>query len=149
MPYPPEIVQPARDELTRAGFTPLLTAEAVEAELAKDGTLLVVVNSVCGCAAGSARPGAVRAVSAPGPRPQRLAAVFAGEDVEAVNRVRRQLEGFPPSSPSIALFVDGDPVFLMERRHIEGLRPEDVATALATPSPPTAETRVHEGPSLA
>lgn len=131
MPYPPEIVQPARDELTLAGFTPLLTAEAVEAELAKEGSLLVVVNSVCGCAAGSARPGAVRAVSSPGPRPQRLATVFAGEDVEAVSRVRRQLEGFQPSSPSIALFVDGDPVFLMERRHIEGLPPEAVAKALS------------------
>lgn len=132
MPYPPEIVQPARDELTRAGFAQLLTAEAVDAELAKDGSLLVVVNSVCGCAAGSARPGAVKAVSGPGPKPRRLATVFAGEDVEAVGRVRRQLEGFPPSSPSIALFVDGDPVFLMERRHIEGLRPEDVAAALAS-----------------
>ena len=131
MPYPPEIVQPARDELTRAGFTPLLTAGEVEAELEKDGTLLVVVNSVCGCAAGSARPGAVKAVSGPGPRPRRLASVFAGEDVDAVHRVRRQLEGFPPSSPSIALFVDGDPVFLMERRHIEGLGPEEVASALA------------------
>ena len=131
MPYPPEIVQPARDELTRAGFTPLLTAGEVEAELARDGTLLVVVNSVCGCAAGSARPGAVKAVTGQGPKPQRLAAVFAGEDMEAVNRVRQQLEGFPPSSPSIALFVDGDPVFLMERRHIEGLPPEAVATALA------------------
>ena len=132
MPNPPEIVQPAREELTRAGFTPLLTAGEVEAELAKDGTLLVVVNSVCGCAAGSARPGAVKAVAGPGPRPRRLASVFAGEDVDAVNRVRRQLEGFPPSSPSIALFVDGDPVFLMERRHIEGLGPDDVATALAS-----------------
>ena len=132
MPYPPEIVQPARDELTWAGFAQLLTVEAVEAELAKDGTLLVIVNSVCGCAAGAARPGAVRAVSGAGPKPQRLATVFAGEDVEAVGRVRRQLEGFPPSSPSIALFVDGDPVFLMERRHIEGLRPEDVAAALAS-----------------
>lgn len=131
MPYPPEIVQPAREELTWAGFAQLHTVEAVEAELAKDGSLLVIVNSVCGCAAGSARPGAVRAVSGPGPKPQRLATVFAGEDVEAVGRVRRQLEGFPPSSPSIALFVDGDPVFLMERRHIEGLRPEDVAAALA------------------
>ena len=131
MPYPPEIVQPARDELTRAGFAPLLTAGAVEEALAQDGTLLVVVNSVCGCAAGSARPGAVRAVSSPGPKPQRLASVFAGEDLEAVARVRERLEGFPPSSPAIALFVDGDPVFLMERRHIEGLRPEDVATALA------------------
>jgi putative YphP/YqiW family bacilliredoxin len=132
MPYPPEIVQPARDELTWAGFAPLLTADAVEAELAKDGTLLVVVNSVCGCAAGIARPGAVLAGTAPGPKPQRLATVFAGEDVEAVARVRQQLEGFPPSSPSIVLFVDGDPVFLMERRHIEGLRPEDVAAALAS-----------------
>ncbi|MFN7990472.1 MAG: BrxA/BrxB family bacilliredoxin [Thermoanaerobaculia bacterium] len=132
MPYPPEIVQPARDELTWAGFAELRTAGAVEAELAKDGTLLVVVNSVCGCAAGSARPGAVKAVSGPGPKPQRLASVFAGEDLEAVARVRRQLEGFPPSSPSIVLFLDGDPVFLMERRHLEGLRPDDVASALAS-----------------
>ena len=131
MPYPPELVQPAREELSRAGFAQLLTEGEVEAELAKDGPLLVVVNSVCGCAAGVARPGAVQAVSAPGPKPQRLATVFAGEDVGAVARVRRQLEGFPPSSPAIALFVDGDPVFLMERRHIEGLRPEDVAAALA------------------
>jgi putative YphP/YqiW family bacilliredoxin len=74
----------------------------------------------------------VKAVSAPGPKPQRLATVFAGEDVEAVARVREQLEGFPPSSPSVALFVDGDPVFLMERRHIEGLGPDEVAAALAT-----------------
>mgnify|MGYP001042499656 FL=1 len=132
MAYPPEFVEPGREELNRAGFTQLLTAEAVEAELAKDGPLLVVVNSVCGCAAGSARPGVVKALAAPGPKPARLATVFAGVDVEAVSRVRQQLEGFPPSSPSIALFVDGDPVFLMERRHIEGLRPEDVATALAT-----------------
>lgn len=130
MPYPPEIVQPAREELTRAGFTQLRTAAEVEAELAKDGTLLVVVNSVCGCAAGAARPGAVSAVCGPGRRPARLASVFAGEDVEAVERVRRQLEGFPPSSPCIALFVDGDPVFLMERRHIEGLGPAEVASVL-------------------
>ena len=132
MPYPPEIVQPARDELTWAGFAELRTADAVETELARDGTLLVVLNSVCGCAAGIARPGAVKALSGPGPKPGRLATVFAGEDLEAVARLRRQLEGFPPSSPSIALFVDGEPVFLMERRHIEGLRPEDVATALAS-----------------
>ena len=131
MPYPPEIVQPARDELTRAGFAPLLTAEAVEGALAQEGTLLVVVNSVCGCAAGSARPGVVMAVSAPGPKPQRLASVFAGEDREAVARVREQLEGFPPSSPAIALFVDGDLAFLMERRHIEGHGPDEIATALA------------------
>ena len=132
MPHPPGTVQPARDELTWAGFAELRTAEAVEAELARDGSLLVVVNSACACAAGTARPGAVKAVAGPGPKPARLATVFAGEDLEAVERVRRQLEGFPPSSPSIVLFVDGDPVFLMERRHLEGLRPEDVASALAS-----------------
>jgi putative YphP/YqiW family bacilliredoxin len=118
--YDPKLVQPMRDELTSIGFTEFKTPEQVDAELADlQGTALVVVNSVCGCAAGGARPGVAVALQN-GLRPQKLYTVFAGQDKEATDRVRSYFHGYPPSSPSIALLKDGEVVYMMERRNIEG-----------------------------
>ncbi len=122
MPYPEALVAPMREELTRAGFTELRTDADVNnvfAEVAGETTLLVI-NSVCGCAAANARPAARLAVSHDGPQPDRLVTVFAGQDLEATQTMRSYLAGIPPSSPFIALFKDGDPVYVVERRHIEG-----------------------------
>ncbi len=106
MPYDPQSIQPFRDELTRAGFTELHTAPEVDAAVNQKGLTLVVVNSVCGCAAGQARPGVVLAVKHP-LRPERLVTVFAGQDVEATARARAYFAGYAPSSPSIGLMRDG------------------------------------------
>lgn len=128
--YPEEIVIPCREELTEVGVTELKTAEDVEATLSeKTGTTLVVVNSVCGCAAGGARP-AVRLALQHDILPKRLTTVFAGVDPEATAMARTHMEGYPPSSPSVALFKDGQLVFLLERHHIEGRRPEEIANDL-------------------
>jgi bacilliredoxin len=128
--YDEEMIRPMREELTSAGFEELRTVEEVDRAL-RDGAglALVMVNSVCGCAAGSARPGVVRAL---GHRvvPDRLLTVFAGQDREATAHVRELLSDYPPSSPSIALFKDGRPVFMLERRQIEGRMPEEIATQL-------------------
>jgi len=127
--YSPMMVQPMRDDLTRLGFVELLTPADVDAALGKTGTLLVVVNSVCGCAAGKARPGVALALehdSVPG----RLAAVFAGMELEATDRVREHFVGYPPSSPQIALFNDGQLVHMLERQDIEGREAEDLAIDL-------------------
>ena len=123
------MVQPMRDDLTRLGFVELLTPAEVDAALGETGTLLVVVNSVCGCAAAKARPGVALALghdSVPG----RLAAVFAGMELEATDRVREHFVGYPPSSPQIALFKDGQLVHMLERQDIEGREAEDIATDL-------------------
>lgn len=118
--YPPEIVMPMKEELTEHGFTELLTPEDVENQLSKKGTTLVMINSVCGCSAGSARPGVLMAVSNASKRPDYLTTSFAGFDIEAVKKIREHLAPYPPSSPSIALFKDGQLVHFIERHQIEG-----------------------------
>lgn len=130
MPYSPLLVKPMRQELTSAGVEELLTAEDVDRWMEQDGTGLLVVNSVCGCAAGMARPG-VRAALEQGPRPDRVASVFAGQDLEATARARSHFPDIPPSSPSIAFFKDGELQFFMPRHRIEGRTAEAVAGDLA------------------
>ncbi|HNQ26731.1 MAG TPA: BrxA/BrxB family bacilliredoxin [Aquaticitalea sp.] len=127
--YPAELVKPMREDLTRAGFEELFTAEDVESALDKKGTTLVVVNSVCGCAAANARPGARLSLQNV-KRPDHLVTVFAGVDREAVDRVRQHMVPFPPSSPSMALFKDGELVHVLERHHIEGRPAEMIADNL-------------------
>ena len=123
--YPEEIVIPMKTELTENGFDELLTSEEVDTALEQQGTTLVMVNSVCGCAAGSARPGVVMAVMNSAKRPEHLTTAFAGFDIAAVNKVREHLLPYPPSSPAIALFKDGELVHMVERHQIEG-RPAHV-----------------------
>jgi putative YphP/YqiW family bacilliredoxin len=123
--YPAEIVVPMKAELTDNGFDEMVTANEVDETLKKEGTTLVVINSVCGCAAGAARPGVLMAVFNANKKPDRLATSFAGFDVEAVNKVREHLLPYPPSSPAIALFKDGQLVSIVERHQIEG-RPAQV-----------------------
>jgi len=123
--YPAEIVQPMKEELTDNGFDELLTSSAVEDQLKKTGTTLVMVNSVCGCSAGSARPGVLMAVANSPRKPDFLTTSFAGFDMEAVNTLRQHLLPYPPSSPAIALFKDGQLVHMIERHQIEG-RPAQV-----------------------
>ena len=119
-----------RDELTKAGFEELRTPDAVDAAIKEsNGTVLVVVNSVCGCAAGRARPGVLKALKHPN-RPERLTTVFAGMDTEATDRARSYFKGYGPSSPSIALFRGGSLVHMMERRDIEGREAEQIAGVL-------------------
>lgn len=122
--YPEELVKPMRAELSDAGFEELYTADEVKNALSKEGTTLVVVNSVCGCAARNARPGAKMSLEG-GKKPDHLITVFAGVDKEAVDEARTQMFPFPPSSPSMALFKNGELVHMLERHHIEG-RPADM-----------------------
>jgi len=122
--YPEELVRPMRAELSEAGFKELYTADEVKNELSKEGTTLVVVNSVCGCAARNARPGAKMSLDN-GKKPDNLVTVFAGVDREAVDEARSHMFPFPPSSPSMALFKNGELVHMLERHHIEG-RPADM-----------------------
>ena len=122
--YPEELVKPMRADLATAGFQELYTSEAVEEALKKEGTTLVVVNSVCGCAAANARPGAKLSLQN-AKTPNNLVTVFAGVDTEAVDTARNLMVPFPPSSPSMALFKDGELVHMIERHHIEG-RPADI-----------------------
>jgi putative YphP/YqiW family bacilliredoxin len=125
--YDANLVRPMRDELTSIGFQELLTPEDVDGFMAqRAGTALVVVNSVCGCAAVMARPGVNLALQR-GPRPDRLGTVFAGMEEEAVAQARSYFTGCPPSSPSIALFRDGELVHFVPRHHIEGRMAVDVA----------------------
>jgi len=123
--YPSEIVSPMKEELTDNGFVELLTASEVDAQLNKEGTTLVMINSVCGCSAGSARPGLLMAVANTEKRPDYLATSFAGFDEEAVRQIREHLLPYPPSSPSIALFKNGQLVHFIERHQIEG-RPAQI-----------------------
>ena len=127
--YPAELVKPMREDLTSVGFEELHSAEAVEAALAKEGTTLVVVNSVCGCAAANARPGAKVSLQN-AKRPDHIVTVFAGVDKEAVEKAREHMIPFPPSSPSMALFKDGELVHMLERHHIEGRPAELIAENL-------------------
>lgn len=117
--YPESLVAPMRSELNRAGFNSLRTVKEVELALSKSGTTLVVVNSICGCAAANARPGVISSLSQE-KRPDHLVTVFAGVDRDATDAARKQMAPFPPSSPSIALFKDGELVHMIERHHIEG-----------------------------
>jgi len=127
--YPAELVKPMREDLTRVGFEELHTVEAVEAAIAKQGTTLVVVNSVCGCAAANARPGARQSLQN-AKRPDHLVTVFAGVDREATDKAREFMIPFPPSSPCMALFKDGELVHMLERHHIEGRPAELIADNL-------------------
>jgi putative YphP/YqiW family bacilliredoxin len=125
--YPEEFVQPMREELTRIGFQQLRTPAEVDALLTKSGgTVLVVVNSICGCAAGRARPAVAIALGNKA-RPEVLATVFAGQDVDATTRARSYFTGYPPSSPSVALLRDGKLVFMLERKDVEGRDPYEIA----------------------
>jgi putative YphP/YqiW family bacilliredoxin len=128
--YLEEFVHPMREELTHIGFRELRTPGEVDAVLGKSqGTVLVVVNSVCGCAAGRARPAVAYALSHAA-RPEVLATVFAGQDQEATARARSYFTDYPPSSPSIALLRDGKLLYMLERRDIEGRLPEEIAQDL-------------------
>lgn len=130
MPYPEIMIRPMREELTRLGAEELRTADDVDRALGEQkGTLMVVVNSICGCAAGKARPGVALALNHP-VRPDRVATVFAGADMEATDKARAYFTGYPPSSPSIALLKDGRLVYMMERRQIEGRGPQEIAQEL-------------------
>lgn len=125
--YPSEIVQPMKEELTENGFKELLTKEEVDDQLKKQGTTLVIINSVCGCSAGTARPGVLMAVMNSDKKPDYLATSFAGFDMEAVQTVREHLMPYPPSSPSIALFKNGELVHFIERHMIEGRSAQMIA----------------------
>ena len=130
MQYPEEFIRPMREELTRLGVEELRTPEAVESAV-KDstGTLMIVVNSVCGCAAGKARPGVALALQHD-VRPDKVATVFAGGDIEATERARSYFTGYAPSSPSIGILKNGELVYMMERYQIEGKGPEQIAAEL-------------------
>ena len=129
--YPPQLVAPMKAELTNSGFQDLATAEAVDQFMKNSkGTSLVVVNSVCGCAAGAARPGVTAAVSRSQIKPDNLATVFAGADLEATAKMREYTLPYPPSSPAVALFKDGELVHFVERHHIEGRSAEMIAQHL-------------------
>ncbi|HLR05542.1 MAG TPA: BrxA/BrxB family bacilliredoxin [Pyrinomonadaceae bacterium] len=130
MPYPEFMIAPMREELTRLGVEELRTPEAVDGAVKNSkGTVMVIVNSVCGCAAGKARPGIALALQHD-VRPDTVATVFAGADIEATERARGYFTGYLPSSPSIGLFKDGQLVYMMERYQIEGKGPEQIAEDL-------------------
>ena len=128
--YPEEIVVPMKEELTEHGFSELLTASEVDNQLSKEGTTLVMINSVCGCSAGSARPGVILAVLNSDKRPDHLTTTFAGFDIEAVRKLREHLLPYPPSSPAIALFKNGQLVHFIERHQIEGRPAQMIANNL-------------------
>lgn len=131
MMYDENFVTPMREELVQAGFEELRTPEQVDAVLGgKDGTALVVVNSICGCAARNARPAVKAALEESAAKPGKLTTVFAGQDVEATARARGYFTGYPPSSPSIGLLKDGEIVFMLERWQIEGRRAAEIAEDL-------------------
>jgi len=127
--YPPELVKPMREDLTKVGFTELYNAEDVNNTLSKSGTTLVVVNSVCGCAAANARPAAVMSLQNE-KKPDQIVTVFAGVDKEAVDAAREHMIPFPPSSPCMALFKNGELVHMLERHHIEGRSADMIADNL-------------------
>ncbi len=128
--YPEEIVLPMKEEMTDNGFQELLTSAEVDETLSKKGTALVFINSVCGCSAGTARPGVIKAVTESEKKPEILATSFAGFDTDAVRNIRQHLMPYPPSSPAIALFKDGALVHLIERHHIEGRSAQMIANNL-------------------
>lgn len=128
--YPVEIVQPMKEELTENGFAELMTRNEVEEQLQKQGTTLVMINSVCGCSAGTARPGVLMAVANAPKKPDYLTTSFAGFDTDAVRSIREHLMPYPPSSPAIALFKDGQLVHFIERHQIEGRSAQMIANNL-------------------
>lgn len=128
--YPEEIVIPMKEELTENGFKELLSSAEVESQLSKEGTTLVMINSVCGCSAGTARPGVLMAVANTGKKPDFLTTSFAGFDIDAVRSLRQHLMPYPPSSPSIALFKNGQLVHFIERHQIEGRSAQMIAQNL-------------------
>ena len=131
--YPEQLVAPMRLDLTQAGFTELKTETEVNQVLDNQkGSTLVVINSVCGCAAGTARPGVKLALSRTAKKPENLVTVFAGVDKEATAKVREYTLPYPPSSPSIALFKDGELLHFVQRQHIEGRSAEMIASHLET-----------------
>lgn len=128
--YPEHLTTPMKGELVNIGFKDLTTPKDVETALSEDGTTLMVINSVCGCAAGAARPGVRMALEKTSKKPTQLATVFAGVDKEAVEKVRELAMPYPPSSPSIALFKNGEVIHFVERHHIEGRSAEAIADHL-------------------
>jgi putative YphP/YqiW family bacilliredoxin len=125
--YPADIVIPMKEELTENGFSELKTPEEVINQLDQKGTTLVMINSVCGCSAGTARPGVLMAVANASKKPEHLTTSFAGFDIDAVRTLRERLLPYPPSSPSVALFKDGQLVHMIERHHIEGRSAQMIA----------------------
>jgi putative YphP/YqiW family bacilliredoxin len=125
--YPEELVIPMKEELTENGFSELKTPEEVNKQLESKGTTLVMINSVCGCSAGTARPGVLMAVHNTTKKPDHLMTSFAGFDVDAVRTLRERLKPYPPSSPAVALFKDGELVHMIERHHIEGRSAQMIA----------------------
>ncbi len=128
--YPEEIVQPMKEELTEQGFKELINKQDVEAQLKEAGTTLIMINSVCGCSAGTARPGVLMAVANATKKPDHLVTSFAGFDLEAIQTLRQHLMPYPPSSPAIALFKDGELVHFIERHQIEGRPAQMIASNL-------------------
>lgn len=132
MPYPEMMIRPMREELTRLGVEELKTPEQVDKTLTQsEGTVMVVVNSICGCAAGKARPGIAAALQHNN-LPDKVATVFAGADIEATEKAREYFKGYRPSSPSIAIMKNGEVLYMMERHQIEGNGPQQIAQALTT-----------------
>jgi putative YphP/YqiW family bacilliredoxin len=130
MPYPEMMIRPMREDLTRLGVEEMRTADAVDETIKKSqGTLMVIVNSICGCAAGKARPGVALALQH-AVKPDKVATVFAGADIEATERARSYFTGYGPSSPSIALLKDGELVYMLERFQIEGRDAHQIAGEL-------------------
>lgn len=125
--YPADIVIPMQEELTENGFSELKTPEAVASQLDQKGTTLVMINSVCGCSAGTARPGVLLAVANAQKKPEHLTTSFAGFDIDAVRTIRERLLPYPPSSPAVALFKDGQLVHMIERHQIEGRSAQMIA----------------------
>jgi putative YphP/YqiW family bacilliredoxin len=125
--YPEELVIPMKEELTENGFREMKTPEEVIDQLNSKGTTLVMINSVCGCSAGTARPGVLMAVHNTTKKPDHLTTSFAGFDVDAVSTLREKLKPYPPSSPAVALFKDGQLVHMIERHHIEGRSAQMIA----------------------
>jgi putative YphP/YqiW family bacilliredoxin len=125
--YPEEFVIPMKEELTENGFTEMLTPQDVTDQLKQKGTTLVMINSVCGCSAGTARPGVLMAVANTIKKPDHLTTSFAGFDIDAINTLRQNLLPYPPSSPAIALFKDGELVHFIERHMIEGRSAQMIA----------------------
>jgi putative YphP/YqiW family bacilliredoxin len=128
--YPEQMVAPMRQDLSSVGFQELKSAQEVDNFMKEKGTSLVVINSVCGCAAGSARPGVKLAIAQSAKKPQHLGTVFAGVDQEAVQRAREYTLPYPPSSPAVAVFKDGELVHMVERHHIEGRSAEMISQHL-------------------
>src|SRR5690606_6981124 len=128
--YPSDLVNPMKAELTNAGFQELLTPEDVDKTLPQEGTTLLVINSVCGCSAGTARPGVLQSLSGSGKKPTHKVTSFAGYDMDAVNQARTYLLPYPPSSPAIALLKDGKLVHMIERHMIEGRSADMIAANL-------------------